>query len=288
MQAVKHIVVPFDFSERATAMVGYALRIAERFRAKATILHVLEVPPDVPVSPFPDAYRLLGVTEDLIHQHEKRLRSFEFPFSVPQDVKRLVIRGEAANAILEWSHHNHADLIAMPTRGHGVLRRFLLGSVCAKVLDGAEAPVITAAHTRELATGGEIRKVLCAVDLTDHSAKTLRYASDFCGELGAELHVAHSVEVDDMREALNFGTEWEHKAIERAKERIHTLQGRLDVVCDIHIRVGEPVKIVPHLAETLGADLLVLGRSVKGNAGSFLRTNAYALIRESPCAVLSV
>jgi nucleotide-binding universal stress UspA family protein len=242
----------------------------------------------VPASPFPEAYRLLGVTEDLLERHEERVRTFEFPFPVPSSVTRVTVRGEAADAILQWSRENDVSVIAMPTRGHGPLRRFLLGSVSAKVLDSSELPVLTGAHLYEHPPSAKVSKVLCAVDLSAHSEKTLRFAADFAKDMDAELHVCHSIEVDDMKEALNFGTEWEQHAVAKAKDRVHAMQQDLQLVCEVHVRVGEPSKIVPHIAVNLGASILVVGRSVRGRLEGFLRTNAYALIRESPCPVLSI
>ncbi len=50
---------------------------------------------------------------------------------------------------------------------------------------------------------------------------------------------------------------------------------------------GQPAKVVRKAAEDSGADLVVIGRSSPGPLGR-LRTNSYSIIRESPCAVLSV
>lgn len=288
MLPIQHVVIPFDFSERAVAMTGYALATATHYQARATILHVLQVPPAVPSSPFPEAYGLLGVTDELIQKQEERLLTFEFPFPVPASVRRVTIRGEASDTILQWCKANDASLIAMPTRGHGALRRFLLGSVTAKILDRSELPVLTGAHLQDHLPSLPIRKVMCAVDLSAHSAKTLAFASQLAQDWQAELHVSHSIEVEDMKVALNFGSEWEQNAMNTARERLHVLRDDLKIACDVHVKVGEPAKVIPHLAESLGADILVVGRSMKGKAEGFLRTNAYALIREAPCPVLSI
>lgn len=268
-------------------MARYALAVAEHYRAGATILHVLQIPPAVPSSPFPEAYGLLGVTEDLIHKQEERLLTFEFPFPVSPSVRRVTVRGEASETILQWCKANGANLIAMPTRGHGALRRFLLGSVAAKILDRSEFPVLTGAHLPDHLPSLPIRKVLCAVDLSPHSAKTLAFASQLANDWAAEFHISHAVEAEDVKHALQFGSEWEPKAIETARERVHILTNDLKTAGDVHVKVGQPAKVIPKLAESLGADILVVGRSMKDKVEGFLRTNAYALIREAPCPVLS-
>ena len=57
---------------------------------------------------------------------------------------------------------------------------------------------------------------------------------------------------------------------------------------DLYIREGEPAKTVVSLADSAGADLLVIGRAVQEDLTGRLRTNAYAIISQSPCPVVSV
>ena len=68
------------------------------------------------------------------------------------------------------------DLIVMPTHGYGPFRRFILGSVTAKVLHDADCPVMTGVHLEEAPPIDTIafRHVLVAVDLGPQSAPALR------------------------------------------------------------------------------------------------------------------
>jgi len=52
------------------------------------------------------------------------------------------------------------------------------------------------------------------------------------------------------------------------------------------VESGEVSKAVRAAAGRLNADLVVIGRGAADNAR--LRTNAYGIIRESPCPVVSV
>jgi nucleotide-binding universal stress UspA family protein len=290
---LNHLLLPFDFSERSTAMIRYALELARRYQARATILHVLDVPPAIPDSPLPDAFALLGMTEELQERMHERLMNHQFPFDVPDTVRRLTMRGVASETILRCAQELDASLIAMATRGRGGLSRFLLGSTVAKVLDRCTLPVLTGTHLDEDDLSKGFARILCAVDLESHSAATLEAAGKLARDLGAELHLGTAIEVEDMKVALNFGSDWERYALERARDRLHELQSQTNIDCALHARIGEPSKVIPHLAASLHPSLMVIGRSVKGNGpmeriGGMLRTNAYALIRESPCPVLSV
>jgi hypothetical protein len=66
-------------------------------------------------------------------------------------LKGRLAESDAARAcyvkrIVEFAHNNNITLIAMPTHGYGLFRRFLLGSVTAKVLHDADCPIWTGVH----------------------------------------------------------------------------------------------------------------------------------------------
>ncbi len=54
------------------------------------------------------------------------------------------------------------------------------------------------------------------------------------------------------------------------------------------IESGSPAEVVADTVDQFNADLLVIGRSEAAGMFGRLRTNAYAIIRQSPCPVVSV
>jgi nucleotide-binding universal stress UspA family protein len=56
----------------------------------------------------------------------------------------------------------------------------------------------------------------------------------------------------------------------------------------IQIQEGEVAKTVCSFAKEAGADLLVIGRGPKDRMDGRLTAHAYAIIRQSPCPVLSI
>jgi nucleotide-binding universal stress UspA family protein len=51
---------------------------------------------------------------------------------------------------------------------------------------------------------------------------------------------------------------------------------------------GEPAKTVARVAAELNADLLVIGRGAEPGILGRLEADAYSIIRQSPCPVVSV
>jgi nucleotide-binding universal stress UspA family protein len=56
----------------------------------------------------------------------------------------------------------------------------------------------------------------------------------------------------------------------------------------VRVDSGQPAKTIAHVAKEIGADLIVIGRRAAPAAAGRLEANAYAIIRQSPCPVVSV
>jgi nucleotide-binding universal stress UspA family protein len=57
---------------------------------------------------------------------------------------------------------------------------------------------------------------------------------------------------------------------------------------EVVIDAGAPHAVVARVAERANADLVVIGRGVNTGLLGRLRANAYEIIRNSPCPVLSL
>jgi nucleotide-binding universal stress UspA family protein len=60
------------------------------------------------------------------------------------------------------------------------------------------------------------------------------------------------------------------------------------VKAHIHVEQGGIVETIKAAADRLQADLLVIGRSSESGTFGRLTANSYAIIRQAPCAVISV
>ena len=177
----------------------------------------------------------------------------------------------------------------MPTHGYGPFRRYLLGSNTAKVLHDADCAVWTGVHLLEPPPAGSIpfRNILCAIDLGPQSSRTLCWAAQFALQFGARLEVVHatgaSPEPGDSSEAG-----WQTGIREAAEAELQRLLEFVHAEAGLMVEAGEPAKVIGAAAERLPADLLVIGRGSAAGVFGRLRTNAYAIIRMSPCPVVSV
>jgi len=292
MPFVSRILVPVEFSPRCRGAAQYAEALAGHFRCEMVLLHV--VMPVAHVYGTPEALAYSSV-EDLTIDRvaQTRLQLENFPGDLPADltVKRVVLEGDPARQIAGYATGGKFGLIVMPTHGYGPFRRFLLGSVTAKVLHDSNCPVWTGPHLEQAPAHQSIRfqRVLCALDLGLDSRAVLGWAGSFAREFGAELTIVHALPISTARlDGVYFDPEWRMQVAQSARDRIASFQEELQVPGEIRVETGDAPASVADVAAQSNADVLVIGRGRSGGVLGRLRTNAYAILRESPCPVVAV
>jgi nucleotide-binding universal stress UspA family protein len=288
MFTIAKILLPIDFSERSTDAADAAAAVAERFGSEIVLLHVLAPGFNLPLPTSAQMRMLHGLAREDAEEKMKEFRSNEWRHL---GVKRVLQEGDPARKIVEYASSEHTDLIMMPTHGYGPFRRLLIGSVAAKVLHDASCPVWTAVHTPDTTSGiaAQPRRIACALDLGPQSIGILSWASRLCWEFGATLSVIHDVvSLDLPMQDYGLSPEWTSYVINEAKAELARLLETAGVHGDIHTEIGPIASAVAGAAKEVRADLLVIGRNSHDSMAGRLPTNAYAIIRESPCPVLSV
>jgi len=202
-------------------------------------------------------------------------------------IRRVLVKGDPAQAIVQTAQVEKADLIMMPSHGY-TFNQFLLGSVTAKVLHGTECPVWTGAHVEESPVQEfAIRNVLCAVDFGPRSHKTVSWAAQMAAEFGARLTLAHvTAGVELWGPGGSYVVpEWKEELVSDASQHLAELQQDMGIKADVFIGTGDMPKVLSQAAKQTNADLLV---TVCYPYGGNLRIHGYAIICAVPIPVLSV
>jgi len=290
MAPIDRILVPTDFSSNSLTAAAQAGALARHFHAQVTLLHVDEVV----------GMRLLGLGGPEVntearraeHMMARRKELMEFGAAELADVavKRMVCAGDPARVIVARAYEEQSDLILMPARGNGVFRRFLLGSVTAKVLHDAECPVWTGAHLEAPPAHQrcEIRNVLCAVDFGPQTRKTLYWAADLARALGAKLTAVHAVLETPPNLPDRYAFQWHEEARCGASERLHEMLLDCRVTANVLVvSDGDVPKSLERAARQTNADVLVIGRAVAGSAGR-PGSQTFPIVCAAQCAVVSI
>ena len=292
MALISRILVPIEFSPRCKGAAHYAEALACRFHCEMVLLHVVVSPLTAWGSPEGMAYSSISdLMPERIAARTADLEAFPGEEAKGLAVQRIVVEGDPAREIVACADQRQADLIVMPTHGYGPFRRLLLGSVTAKVLHDAGCAVWTGPHLEQAPAYDSIsfHTVLCAIDLGPDTRAVLTWASTFAREFGAELSILHILPTSLTRlDGIYFDAAWRQDVTKDVADRISALQQDLHAECEVLIETGEVPAAVADAAQTRKADLLVIGRGRHAHGLGRLRTNAYAILRESPCPVATI
>ena len=266
------VLVPLDGSELAEGIIPYVSQLAKGLGFPLVLLSVIdpntiELPerfriggPQDPADYVVEAAKRFRDTRSSAereqqgsHPHDRRGPYASQLFDkVGSDVRRrleevakrlsadgvraesVVAFGHAAEEIVRVAEREECDLIAMSTRGRGVLARGILGSVTDKVIHSSHLPIL--AITPEKAEeywrdGVTMSKILVPLDGSPFAESVLPYVEHLAGKMSLEVILARAVQVGAIYYAnggvlpVNLEQEIEGGAIEYLKGVAQRLRG---------------------------------------------------------------
>ena len=284
MLPFRRILFPVDHSEPYKSMVPSVVSMAKHFQSEITLLHACPWPLAFYGEQLPAGYIVPEVMEAA---EKERLTKFALEMFPGQSVRQVVVVDDAVMAIRSEVERNGTDLIMMPTRGHGVLRRLLLGSVTAKVLHDLSCPVWTGAHDALSSPAGPRRSIVCAVSLGEETAAIAQAAAALAKSFGAKLSLLHVVETQLPSPDIDYGP-YLTQLMDSAQARLEDLKREFLIDASIAVMEGPITSCLNEEVARRSADLVVVGRGHDQDAVGRLWSRLYDIVRESPCPVLSI
>jgi len=151
---IKKILFATDVSKNSFHSFRYALKIAMKFEAKVTILHVLEEAPEdaqLAFLAYIDKEKRRELLDDRIDHTRKRIKErleafckkiFRDSPECAETVESIqIMEGYPADEILKAAKRLHCDAVIMGAHRKGVTSYTYLGSVTQRVLQRARMPV---------------------------------------------------------------------------------------------------------------------------------------------------
>ncbi len=286
---IAKILLPIDFSARSTDAADAAAAVAERFGSEIVLLHVLAPGLNLPLPTSAQLRVLHGLAREEAEEKMKEFRSNEWRHL---GVKRVLQEGRPGNedcgvcqfGTRRLDHDAHSWVWSVSTPAHrfghgkGPPRCKLSG------LDGSSYAGHGVWHN-----GTTPPHCLC------RRSWAAKQQHPGLGE-PAVLGVWRTAQRDSRRclarspycKTTVLSPEWRGYVINRPKPNSDGCWKTGGVNGEIHIEVGSIAGGVADVAKEVRADLLVIGRNSHDSIAGRLPTNAYAIIRESPCPVLSV
>ncbi len=138
----------------------------------------------------------------------------------------------------------------------------------------------------------DYRRIILAVDLTEESNAVAERASKLAEAFDAELHVVHVIEPlslaygGDVPMDLSTVQDQIH---EQAKSHLAEFAASLGVAADRqHLIFGRPESEIHRTAETVGADVIVVGSHGRHGLALLLGSTANGVLHGATCDVLAV
>ena len=294
MLEIKLILCPVDFSEFSIRAYRYALSLAEHYRAKVVVQHIVEL------SRYPYAEYVASQGDyaefgRALHEGGKeRLREFAEKHTHDKIQLELVVHeGAAPDSILSFAQAQKTDLIVMGTHGRRGFDRLVLGSVTDRVMRTAPCPVLAISKPpHHAAAAGErqhhvhhLSRILLCTDFSRNAERALHYAISVTSEYNAELTLLHVLE-----EAPSPGRTEE--ALATAAEQLDKLiasEERKSLNVKTVVRAGKPYQQIIQLALEAQMDTVILGVSGRGALDrAVFGSTTYRVIQLGTCPVLAV
>ena len=279
MLPFRKILFPVDYSEPCRAIVPYVSEMQNHFSAELSLVHAYGAEAL--------AYSRLPITDPQLPEEaralsEERLADFARANFPGVHVELYTGIGEPGAVIHDVVQRQGTDVVMLPTHGRAPLRRFLLGSVTAKILHDLTVPVWTGHAMRIPYTS-----VLAAVDSTDEAEVVMRAASAFAASYQAKLSLAYVMEMPDATIETAFGP-YRDNFMAAVDARIIDLKKRASVNAPHIILNGPVADAIRDQAVRTGSDIIVTGRGQAYGTFSRIWSHLYPIVRHAPCAVLSI
>jgi nucleotide-binding universal stress UspA family protein len=184
-----NILIPTDLSDLSKIAVQYAIKIANKLGGTLTLLHVVTI-----IQPTRASMRLQlsSLEDDLVEIAKEDLEIFVKEVSrhlkTNEPLKVRVIKGTSFNdAVKREAKKLRTGLIVMGTRGASGLKKYVLGSNTASVIEVSHVPVLA---VPELGEFKSFKNVVYATDLR-HTQKELKTLMPYLEKFNSTLHLLH-------------------------------------------------------------------------------------------------
>lgn len=288
---VRTILLPIELPDVDPSAMRQAASLARHFGATLLLLHVL-TPLRFPAGVFERGHELTprDLSASVVKRAQHDLEQVLSAELRGVRVYRLLLRGSPASEILRVALEEQVDLIVMPTQRYAVRGSTYLGAATTRVLQESPFPVWVGIG-RDVSAQRlfNVRNILCALDLTPHSRRTLAKAARWAGACGAGLtlvHVTSSVEMFGPGGSY-INEEFKTAVVGWALRDAEAIQHEVGTAAPVVIESGKVRKGVMRAAAMTRSDVLIVGRK---SPGGHIGQNGYgiALIRESHLPVLSL
>jgi nucleotide-binding universal stress UspA family protein len=282
----ERILLPYDGSDGAEAILHHASEIAHRHDATVQVLYVADTTRDsVTVVDGQVVDALVREGEDIVEEAGKTLATLGVEYETD------VLQGNPAPTITDYAEQYEFDLVVMATRGREGVSRHLLGSVSEKVVRLSSVPVLTARMQPDEQLSYPYEDILVPTDGSSAARHAATQTLSLAKSLGATVHVLSVVD-DSVLDLDLGGSDAGHDSEAAADEAIEEIRAEAsehDVETVQQIEHGSPVEVIQEYVTAHDIDAVVMGTT--GNRTTediLLGSVAEQTVRTAPVPVMTI
>jgi nucleotide-binding universal stress UspA family protein len=223
-----------------------------------------------------------------------------------QPARARVLEGRPFVAIIREVLRDERDLVLFPEDRDSSTTSLLFGSTATHLLRKCPCPVWVLKETSRGSGSRSFKRVLAAINAGTKdpvevalNVKILELATSLAQREGAEIHVVHSwsvygesllsgrgrIKPEELTEYRRQTRQTHRKALEEALAPFVKAGHEIRE----HMPKGDPGKLIPHVAENISADVVVMGTVARtGIEGVFIGNTAEHVLQQIGRSVLAV
>jgi nucleotide-binding universal stress UspA family protein len=199
-----------------------------------------------------------------LREEKDLLENLGFAVTVAVDV---ITSGDIATAIISRAKNEDVSFIIMGSRGRGLIRGLLLGSVSSDVLRYGKTHLLLMRHDHagepegavfDRFCSGLFQRVLYPTDFSEPAEYVLSFIKDL--EALGEVHVLHVVTKGETQEEVESNVLEATRKLEQMKSDL----AGAGLSVKTHVRLGRPTDEISSLAEGEEISLVLMSSHGKG------------------------
>lgn len=202
MAQINTILFPTDFSENTSNALSFALEIARTSGAKLHLMHSIEESYNFAM--MDDTSIATGLNQSLSQTVKKLFENMKDEIRKDHKYNELVIEttvqsGRAVYSILEVAENLDADMVVVGSKGRTGLKKILLGSTTAEVIQRSDIPVL--AVPREASYDG-FKQIIFATDYQDGDLEALQFVVEIARLFNSKINIFHSTPENNLKSEI--------------------------------------------------------------------------------------
>lgn len=135
-----NVLVPVDGSDNSYRALDAALLLTEKLGSSITVVNVIE---QVPITHIESEKLLSELLEAYKKENQEILsKCSNIATEKGLSIKTLLLQGNPASVILDYSKKEKFDLVIMGSRGMGKFKQLILGSVSSKIVHHSPCAIL--------------------------------------------------------------------------------------------------------------------------------------------------